>query len=138
MDGFHEFAAHCGARIDQLSAADAIELMGAFYREVRADDCNLDADGDMLLFQWGLSDWGDGASFAYDITRQLIPQAASDDAELSSFIGQLSLTLKFPSSAELEEIMAGNEWCCRPSELVNFLAVISGCSATSPRYGNAE
>ena len=60
MDRFPEFAAHRAARINQLSAADAIELMAAFYREVRADDCTLDADGDMLLFQWGLADWGTG------------------------------------------------------------------------------
>ena len=46
------------ARIERLAAAEALELMAAFYRDVRAEDCDLDADGDMLLFQWGVYDWG--------------------------------------------------------------------------------
>ncbi len=68
--------------------------------------------------------------------RALVP--ASDNEEPCNFIGQLSLALKFPPSAELEEIVARSWWRYHPSELADFLAVISGCAATSPRYGNAE
>ena len=57
MDHSHAFAAD-GRRGWINSLGGAIELMTAFSREVRADDCNMDADGDMLLFQWGLSDCG--------------------------------------------------------------------------------
>lgn len=44
----------------------------AFYGEVRADDVDLESDGDMLLFQWGTHDWGNGPMFEVDITRQFI------------------------------------------------------------------
>lgn len=146
---FREFAAGRAAVIDQLSALKAIDLMAAFYREVRANDCDLDADSDMLLFQWGSYDWGAGKSFEYDITRQLIPEPASDDAEPDGFIGQLSLTLKFPPIAAFEEIAAGNRWCHHPSALAAFLAFVWGCEATAAvkeavpvattlTYGNVE
>lgn len=146
---FRDFAACRGVVIDQLSALESIDLMAAFYREVRADDCDLDVDGDMLLFQWGVYDWGESKFFEYDITRQLIPGPASDDEEPHGFIGQLSLTLKFPPSAALEEIAAGNRWCHHPSELADFLAFVRRCEATaavkarvpiatSLTYGNVE
>ena len=86
---------------------------------------------------------------AYDITRQLIPQPASAAEEPHRFSGQLSLTLKFPPSAELEEIVAGNRWCYHPREVADVLAVIAGCEATAAvqervpvvtalRYGDPE
>jgi hypothetical protein len=36
------------------NARVGIQKMAAFYTEVRADDVDLEADGDMLLFQWGV------------------------------------------------------------------------------------
>lgn len=149
MDRFHEFAARRGMALEQVSASEAIDLMAAFYREVRADDCDLDADGDMLLFQWGVRNWGDGESFEYDITRQLIPEPAGDDEEPHAYIGQLSLTVKFPPFAALRAITSGNRWCYHPVELDDFLAFVWGCeataavkglvpTATSVWYGNVE
>ncbi len=134
---FHELAARRRVVIEQLSAAEAIDLMAAFYREVRADDCDMDAGGDMLLFQWGVYNWwtgeGDlfdikrqGELFEYDITRQLVPVPEGPDEESDSFIGQLSLTLKFRPTAALRGIGEGNRWCHRPAELEDFLAYIRG------------
>ncbi len=149
LEAFHEFADHRGAAIQQLLAIDAVDLMATFYREVRAADCDLDADGDMLLFQWGVYDWGEGESFEYDITRQLVPEPIGEDEDYGDFIGQLSLTLKFPPSASLREIKAGNRWCYRPAELDEFLSFVRESEATravsglvptevSLMYGNAE
>ena len=59
-----------------------------FYASIRADGCEPDADQDMLLFQWGTYDWGDGEHFEIDLVRQVIvPDEADDDA-----IWQLHLT----------------------------------------------
>ncbi len=124
LDAFHEFADRHGAVIEQLSAVDAVDLMTTFYREVRAADCDLDADGDMLLFQWGVYDWGEGESFEYDITRQLVPEPTGDEEDYGGFIGQLSLTLKFPPSASLREIKSGDRWCYRPAELGEFTSFV--------------
>ena len=44
----------------------------------------------MLLHQWGTYDWGEGPSFQFDITRQLISVAGADDD-----MWQLSVTLHF-------------------------------------------
>ena len=103
----------------------------------------------MLVFQWGIDDGAEGTSFEYDITRQLIPEPASDDEEPDRFIGQLSLTLTFPPAAALAEIAAGNRWCRHPSELADFLPFVWNGEATAAvkdlvplattlRYGNVE
>ena len=143
LDRFHEFAARRGVVMEQLAAAEAIDLMAAFYREVRADDCDLDAHGDMLLFQWGVynrwqvAEEGDvfdikrqGEFFEYDITRQLIPVPEGPEEDSDDFIGQLSLTLTFRPTAALRRIEAGNRWCPHPAELEDFLAFVRGSEAT--------
>ena len=86
LSHFQNFVRRRGATIDNLGHDEAVQLMLDFYREVRADDCDLDAGGDMLLFQWGTYDWGSGEAFEYDITRQLIREPYYDE------ILQLSLT----------------------------------------------
>jgi hypothetical protein len=53
LDEFNNCVSQRGASLKQLSASNAIILMADFYRQVRAEDCELEADGDMLLFQWG-------------------------------------------------------------------------------------
>ncbi len=125
LDSFRDFAARRGVGTERLSAAEALDLMVGFYREVRADDCDSDADGDMLLFQWGIYEWGGGESFTYGITRQLSPQEDGED-----FIGQLSLTLGFPPSESLREIGTGNRWCYHPAELDEFLSFVEGSGVT--------
>jgi hypothetical protein len=97
-----------GASVDKLSVRDGVDAMLEFYRTTRVDDCAIDSDGDMLLFQWGTYDRGQGARFELDITRQFIPEGADDDD-----IWQLSLTFVFPPN----EIASGNRWCTTPDEL---------------------
>lgn len=61
----------------------------------------------MLLFQWGVYDWGRGAHFELDITRQfVIAEEEGDDA-----ISQLRCIAYFPASPELRALPAGNRWC---------------------------
>ena len=98
-------------------------MMTGFYREERAEGCAVDGDGDMLLYQWGTYDWGEGESFELDITRQLITGGEDDD------IFQLSLTFRFRPTAALRELGASNRWCHSPDELEDFRAFVHGSAA---------
>ena len=89
--------------------------MAGFYKDVRADDVDLESDGDMLLFQWGTYDWGSGPMFEVDVTRQLIRGTGEDDD-----IWQLHLTYRFAPSEALRAIGKGDRWCPRPGEIVLF------------------
>jgi hypothetical protein len=102
-----------GLALDSLTPAAGIEALLAFYEEDRAEGCPIDEDGDMLLFQWGTNDWGNGPTFEVNITRQLI--ASEDDEEPR----QLSLTFRFkpPIGARVRE---GNRWCESPDGIVEF------------------
>jgi hypothetical protein len=114
-DTFRQFLEQRGKTIDELTPEHGIDAMMEFYRSVRADDCDIDADGDMLLFQWGTFDWGDGGEFELDITRQFIPLE-----EGAGEISQLSLTFRFEPDSDLDELGKGNAWCHHPNELPEF------------------
>jgi hypothetical protein len=98
--------------------------MFSFYRDVRADGCRLESDGDMLLFQWGTYDWGKGEQFELDITRQLIPGPGEDED-----IWQLHLTFRFASEEILRAQGAGDRWCHSPAELEGFAALVRATPA---------
>jgi 2-hydroxychromene-2-carboxylate isomerase len=51
LQAVETFAAERGILLAQLGAEQAVDLMLAFYKAMRADDVDMDADGDMLLFQ---------------------------------------------------------------------------------------
>ena len=98
--------------VSKQSVREGIEAMLEFYRTERADDCSLEDDGDMLLFQWGTRDWGQGLQFELNITRQFIRGEGDDDDD----IWQLSLTYFFPQNA----IEGGDRWCYSPDEVEDF------------------
>lgn len=112
---FNQLLAARGTEIANLSVRDGIEAMLAFYRNERADDCSLDDDGDMLLFQWGTYDWGRGPELELDITRQFVTGDGEDDG-----IWQLSLTFFFPQSV----IASGDRWCHSPVEIDDFASFV--------------
>jgi hypothetical protein len=104
-----------GLAVAGLSVRDGIEAMLDFYRTVRADDCVIADDGDMLLFQWGTYEAGNVAEFHVDLTRQFIRAGGEDDD-----IWQLSLTFGFAPAA----IASGDRWCATPGELAAFAAFV--------------
>jgi hypothetical protein len=156
-DEFDEYVAAAGLSLDGMMPVEATEIMQAFYAEVRADDCDMDADGDMLLFQWGVYDWGEGELFEYNITRQMTytemapadPEIADDEEYEESVVGQLGLTLKYAPTAALRAVAEGNRWCSRPEQLPAFRQFVAECEASKAvldepvlarelRYGDAE
>ena len=78
------------------------ELLGA-YREERVEGCDPEAEEDLLLFQCGRFDWGDGEEFELDLVRQLTFRDARGEYD---HLGQLHVTLFYPveiaGDAELE------------------------------------
>ncbi|MDR2633709.1 MAG: hypothetical protein LBC51_08840 [Treponema sp.] len=80
----------------QLSNVDEIiNVSLILFQEIKVKGIAGDAeDGDMLLFQYGLYDWGKGRFFEFDITRQFIKQNEDEPY-------QLSMTLLFePTNCE--------------------------------------
>lgn len=107
--------------VDGLDAESAIAVMIDFYLGTRAEDVDVEADGDMLLFQWSARDhfvdgrgqvYKDAPLFEYNITRQFIGASCEDDAFL-----QLSLTLYYEVEGTIDGAPErGNRWCHRPVE----------------------
>src|SRR4030095_8848869 len=111
-----------GRSLPTLTPSDGIEAMLNFYSDVRAEGCLLDG-GDMLLYQWGVFDWGEAKSFELDITRQLIGGEREDEDIL-----QLSLTFKFEPHRIVQSVGDGNRWCPSSAELESFRSFILSSS----------
>jgi len=109
-----------GRDLATLQPAIGFEVMLDFYAKERADGCSIEEDGDMLLYQWGTHDWGDGESFQYNVTRQFIVADGDDDE-----IQQLSLTFHFAPSKSLGQLESGSKWCRSPDELGEFRTYIT-------------
>jgi hypothetical protein len=125
LQEFEAFLSRRGLAVATLSVASGSAAMLDFYREHRPAECAQMPDGDMLLFQWGTYDWGEGEHFQLDLTRQLI---VSDEAE-DEDIWQLSLTFLFDPVDDLRALGAGNEWCQSPHALEQFRARVCGSTA---------
>jgi hypothetical protein len=111
-------------KLASLSPVDGIAVMLDWYREERADGCDLRQGGDMLLYQWGCYDWGEGEFFELNITRQFIDGAGEDED-----IRQLLLTFKYKPTAPLRRVKDGNRWCKSPNDLKKFRSFIDSSEA---------
>lgn len=111
---FRRYLRSSGQSLETMTPTDGIDLMLGFYANQSAE-CRLSEGGDMLLYQWGTYDWGEGEFFDFDITRQLIFGDGEDDD-----IFQLSLTFKFVPTNELRQLDSGNRWCRSRNELDDF------------------
>ncbi|MCA8993293.1 MAG: hypothetical protein KDA88_14990 [Planctomycetaceae bacterium] len=110
LESFERLLSNDGFAIERLTVAQGIGAMLAFYRNQRFENCLADADGDMLLYQWGISPGDHADYFEVDVTRQFILDGESDDEDF----WQLSLTFKFVPSESLRAIESGNKWCPLP------------------------
>lgn len=121
---FQKYLHEAGLKLNKMTPAQGIDAMLSFYRHKRADGCSFDDDSDMLLFQWGTYDWGDGEFFEFDITRQLIFGGFEDEN-----IWQLSLTFKFNPSEAHRQLDSGNKWCDNLAEIARFNKFIQDSTA---------
>jgi hypothetical protein len=111
-------------KLSSLAPATGMLLILDFYQNERADGCEVEEDGDMLLYQWGCYDWGEGEWFQFDITRQFIDGQHEDED-----IRQLSLTFKFSPTESLRKLKDGSRWCHSPDEIDAFRSYIELSSA---------
>ncbi len=114
-DAKSRFEVLLSQRDNNETPAAIISCMLDFYRDERLDDCIIEDDGDMLLYQWGTYDWGQGRWFDFNITRQYVPGSGEDED-----IFQLSVTAKYSPAHELDALGSGNKWCGSPKELPQF------------------
>lgn len=128
-----KFLAGRGVTLGRLTPSQGMQAMLAFYAAVRVMDCDLDQDGDMLLFQWGTFDWGAGVRFEVDITRQFMAGCGEDDA-----IWQLRLAFAFPPSDLLRAIGKGDRWCPSPAEIGDFAGFIESHPALAAVGGRSD
>ena len=116
-----KFITQTGKTTASLTPAEAVGVMLDFYRQVHIDDVALeDSGGDMLLYQWGTYDWGQGRFFQCDITRQFIVADSDGDEGFR----QLALTCFFQPSPAFDVLTKGNRWCRSADDLVGFEAFI--------------
>jgi hypothetical protein len=109
----------------------AFAWIGERYRQERLSGTDLAHDGDVLLLQWGVLDWGDGLHATIDLTRQLLRAAASPGGDPS--IWQLHCCFRFPSPL-LNGIKNGKSWCAHPDLLTSFLGGMDGTPAWQRLY----
>lgn len=122
---FENFVRQRGTTIGELTPTEGIQFTIEFYSQVRVEKCPIEEDGDMLLFQWGVYNWGDGDYFQFDITRQFIEEGFEGDDAIS----QLSLTFFYQPTEKLKNLESGNRWCESPNDVKEFESYIKGNSS---------
>jgi hypothetical protein len=120
---FLKYLQRAGVTLKKLTPAAGIEAMLRYYENERPVGCDPAADGDMLLFQWGTNDWGNGPAFEINITRQLM--VTDDDEEPH----QLALTFHFDAAVAPKGLKDGNKWCASPGGLAAFRHFVTGSKA---------
>jgi hypothetical protein len=101
-----------------LGLVDGCDALFDFYKDIRAGGHVFEQheDADMLLFQWGTYDWGQGEHFSFNLIRQLICCEQAEDED----IWQLSLVFEFEVNDELRALGSGTKWCQSLSDLPQF------------------
>jgi hypothetical protein len=116
-----------GLAKETLNLVDGCEALFDFYRDMRplGQAFERHEDADMLLFQWGTYDWGEGEHFSLNLTRQLIfGEEAADES-----IWQLSLTFEFEPDVELKRLSSGDRWCGSVLGLAEFRDYVHASAA---------
>ena len=121
----HQFLASRGLSASRLTVPQLIENGLDFYRSVRASGLANTPESDMLLFQWGVYNWGKGENFELDLTRQFISAGLFGDDAMS----QLRCTAHFTPTPELRALPASNRWCRSIAEINVFSRFIRNSAA---------
>jgi len=99
---------------------DLISAALSFYADQPAEGLAADEDSDMLLFQYGCYDWGDGELFEFDLTRQFVDSHKTEAGAIS----QLRLTAYFAPDTELRALGRASHPCGSREGLADFRAVV--------------
>jgi len=114
--------------VENKDSAQLINLVLSVYKENRIDNTDLEADGDMLLFQWGIYDLEGKSFLEIDIARQILPDLEDID-EATDGMQQLSTNLKYSTNDTTSSFTNSNEWCDTPNKLNEFSQFIENNEA---------
>ncbi len=92
---------------DKVNPASVLETVLTLYANQPSAGYDPSEDGDMLLFQYGVSDWGSGPAFEVDFTRQFYKPDK---------ILQLRCTLYYPP-ADGKGLPSWNLWSSEAKDL---------------------
>jgi hypothetical protein len=114
------------AQIDPtaFSVREMVDAVIGFYQSQRASGLSSNPESDMLLFQWGTYDWGDGEHFEVEMVRQFAKRQLLGDPVLS----QLHATAYFEPSG-FSELSASDFWCHSVEEAGDFRAEVLASAA---------
>jgi hypothetical protein len=116
---FEEIAEAAGLSLLDVEPGVGVEQMLSFFEGTQAEGCTAPSQ-DMLLFEWGTYNWGQGASFELAMSRQFNETGAQGEPEIS----QLRLVFKYAPNARLSALGEGNHWCNSRAELSKFAQFI--------------
>jgi hypothetical protein len=105
-----------GSDCTKMPLRALISSVLAFYQECPMSGL-ADENGDMLLFQYGVYDWGEGPFFEIDLTRQFIEIRRDEEDDILS---QFHVTRFFSPTEGLIKLGSGEKWCKHRSELPAF------------------
>ena len=132
LDACRSFFIQQGIDINVLRLPTTVAAFLDFYRDERAEGCALDDDADMLLFEWGTFDWGDGEHFELNLARQFI--IGGDDED----IWQLKLTYAYEPTDAFRALGSESRWCETPEEIDAFRQDVERSAAYAAALDVAE
>jgi len=111
--------------IDLSPPSSLLEAVIHFFEQEAAVGLADDPNADMLFFEWGVYDWGQGAHFQISMTRQFIIAGEQDDDAIS----QLRLVLYHPPTPEAQALKVGNFRCDRKVDTPHLRAFVASHEA---------
>lgn len=108
-----------GHSLAELVPCMALDHMLSFYTTPPSASSE-DGGQDMLLFEWGTYDWGEGQSFEVSLTRQFVEAETNGEERIS----QLRLVFHYQSTSEMDALGQGSRWCSSVNEAEEFDAFV--------------
>ena len=115
-DALQRFNESAGSDPASMPIARGFDALFDFCSIAAAGAEPVDEDGDMLLYEWGTYDWGEGAAFEVCLTRQVI----WDDEDRGLTIWQLRLVYRFDPPEVPPGHGKGTRWCANAESLREF------------------
>lgn len=101
----------------RLPIGEAFTAMFDFYASIAAEGAlPEDEEGDMLLFEYGTYNWGEGERFELCLTRQLVLEPDEDELEY----WQLRLVFRYDPDRLSDATESGLRWCSNARQLPQF------------------
>jgi hypothetical protein len=105
-----------GLSNEDLSLLSLPTLFPDYYKEIPFEEVDRENDGDILLYQYGIYDWGEGRYFEIDLTRQFYEVFAETEDQQ---IFQQRVVFYF-SADKFEQIQPFNSWSNECTDLDDF------------------